>query len=414
MKKVSADTVTELTMAAAPTPGAGGTPPTAEQMIDQIRSRLTLRIESLDKSERRGQESAPSKKSSKTAFKISHSRAVKDLREFEKIVANPPNGFCLAPVLYSPIEQGQNARVYSQFSSRVRPKFMRYLAENHAEELGALGICPQGIERMKKGLDPVDPSGRLYDVNVDHIIERFGGGKASLTEEVDPLMPPGSKPTYLVNHFSNFILLPTWVHELKNDLNELQGAVKTPPGQSKWVLMIVPQACPEHSSYVAQPQGHLQTRQANLHARNTTPLQLAESTAYQVNSILDGAASNPAQKDLLKPALGDMSGRLTEAFNDASKPRQDMAAFLRFYQGESFRSLREKVEILPPEETEQLRKTLLWIDNGLETRFNRYAAKKPANNNLPKVSKTVVEQPPHVPHRKKQSRAQRKRGHRKH
>lgn len=409
MKKVSADTIAELTAAAALTPGSGGTPPTAGQMIDQIRTKLTLKVTSLTKSMQQGQKNGQGP----TAFKISYQRAVEEVQEFEQIVANVPRGFRLTPVLYSVIESSQNSRVYSQFGSYVRPEFMRYLANDHAGELATLGVCPQGIDRMKKGLDPVDPNGRLYDVNIDHIIERFGGGKASLTQEVDPLMPPGSKPTYLVNHFSNFILLPTQVHNLKNKLNELQDAPKTPQGESKWVLMIVPKAGPAHAGYVAQPQGQLQTRQGNVHVRRTNPLQLAESTSFSVGNILDCIARNPGQKErhteLLKPALEDLAGRLTTAFNEVSKARQNPKPFLRFYQGKKFKALRQELEGLPPDETTQLRKTLQWIDGGIEARFNRHAKKKPANNNKKspaknKISKPVIPQPPHVPHRKKQKK----------
>jgi hypothetical protein len=298
----------------------------------------------------------------------------------------------------------------------VRPEFIRYLAENHAGELGALGICQQGIDRMKKGLDPVDPSGRLYAVNIDHIIERNGGGKASLTKEIDPQMPSGSKPTFLVNHFSNFVLLPIQVHELKNALNDLQEASKTPLGQSKWVLMIVPEAGPGYSGYVTQPQGQLQLLAT--HVQHTSALQLAVSTANQISVILEGITQNPEQEkreeELLKPALDDMAVRLKAAFNDASRPRQSLKPFLRFYQGEKFSALRRKVEVLPQAEAVELRRTMQWIDDGIKTRFNQYASrKKPANNNgkpanARKTSKLVVQQPQHVPHRHKHKKRSRR------
>ncbi len=414
MKKVSADTVTELTAAA----GSGAAPPTAEEMIEQIRTRLTLKVKSLAKLMQSAQQSGKSKKGATPAFKISHGRAVEELHEFEALVANVPNGFRLAPALYTPIDQKQNSSVYSQFGRRVRPQFMRFLANNHADELAALGISPQGIERMKKGLDPVDANGRLYDVNIDHIIERFGGGTVSTTEEVDPQMPHGSEPTYLANHFSNLILLPTQVHNLKNSLNELQQAAKTPKGQSAWILMIVPETGPGHAGYVAQPQGHLETKQGTLRVAHTSTLQLVTGTAFSVDNILENIIKDPAQKDrhkaLLKPALDDLSGRLAAAFNDASKPRADMKAFLRFYQGDQFKSLRGKVEALPPGETVHLRKTLQWVDDGITARFNNQSAKKAANNNkkAPAASKPVNwNQSPHVPHRKKK---QKKNGHKKH
>ncbi len=425
MKKVSADTITELSGSAAASPGVGGTPPTTQQMIDQIRGQLTTRIESLSKSAQHAQKTAPPQKGkgSTTAFKISYDRAVEDLQEFENIVAKVPNGFRLAPVLYTTIKQDQNAHIYDQFGDYVRPQFMRYLAEKHAGELSALGICQQGIDRMEKGLDPVDPNGRLYDVNIDHIIERFGGGKVSLTKEVDPLMPAGSKPTYLVNHFSNFILLPTPLHDLKNSLNELQRAANTPYGQSKWILMMVPEVCADHSGYVAQPQGQLLTKNGNLRVYHMSSVQTAASTASQVRNLLESMAQSPEknekQKELLKPVLEELSKALTTAFNDASKPRQDFKAFKQYYEGEKFQDLREKINNLPAEETAEIRKTLLWIDNGIAARFNQKSSKKlnykndnnkASARNKPKQSKPVVWQQQHVPNKSKQKKRQKKHG----
>jgi len=319
--------------------------------------------------------------------------------------------------LYSRIPPGQNDRLDGEYGSYVRPQFIRYLAENHADELAALGICPQGIDRMKKGFDPVDPSGRLYNVNVDHIIERFGSGKASVTKEVDPLMPPGSRPTHLVNHFNNFILLPMAVHNLKNALNNIQSAANAQRGQGKWVLMIVPQAGPGHSGYVSQPQGQLSTVQPKLGTHRMSAWQLAASTAEQLSNILEGIGQNPEQKqkqdELLKPALEEMSKTLMAAFSDASRPRQNIKPFLGFYQGERFLSLRQKVEALPPDGTAKLREVMQSIDDGITARFNPQAVRKtPANNNertpkAPKVVKQVVENPPHVSHRHKRKKNKR-------
>ena len=418
MKKVSADTITELTVSYSDGTGKSASPPTSQQLIEQIRADLTLRIESLKKSMQRSQESEPQKTvdTKKSAFKISHTKAVEELQKFEKIVGNVPKGFRLAPVLYNRIEQDQNARVYAQFGSYVRPEFMRYLANNHANELNTLGICQEGIERMKSGLDPVDTAGRLYDVNVDHIIERFGGGKASTTKEVDPEMPYGSKPTYIVNHFSNLILLPTKVHALKNMLNEMQDAAQTLRNQNKWVLMLVPEAGPGHSGYVAQPQSTSLESKNNMPSHRVTTLQTAETTGKQLKNILADVPQNVEQQKrqerLLRPMLKDMVGRLTTAFNDASKPRQDIKSFLKYYQGESFTALREKIQELPLNEAVELRKTMQWIDSRIDARFNKQAARKPANTRAPKrpkIAKPVIAVQEHVPHRKKQKKRGNKR-----
>jgi hypothetical protein len=266
---------------------------------------------------------------------------------------------------------------------------------------------------MKKKLDPVDENGHLYDVNIDHIIERYGGGKVSTTLEVDPQMPPGSKPTYLANHFSNLILMPVYVHDMKNALNELQRAANTPQGQSKWVLMLVPQTDGAHAGYVAQPQSSLPTKPGRLRIAHLSALDMAVTTAEQVGYILDNSRQ---EDDVIQPALEDMSVRLSTAFDFASKPRNDYVAFLRFYEGEEFKSLREKARALPADKTDALRKTVSWIDGRIEARFNHYASKKSRRDKRKEqkaAPKPVLQDnQPHVPHRKKMTRKQRRMGQR--
>jgi len=385
MEKVSADTVTELTAAYAP-PGSApaGPPPTTQKLIEQVRATLKKKIDDLTKS--------MDGSSQTSAFSISRDKALAELQTFEKIVAAPPKGFRLVPVLYSRIDSGQNEKTYSQFTAFVRRDFMRFLAARHADELRALGIAPAGIERMKAGLSPVNASGRMYDVNVDHIIERFGGGTASFTKEVDPQRPRGSTPTYLVNHFSNLILLPKQVHELKNKLNEIQNVVQQ--GKPKWVLMIVPEAIPGHSGYVAQPQPKQLTAQETkpaaknrLSVHRMNAVAIAESTLEEVNGIFESVAKAPAQREeyaaLLKPALEDLSLRLETAFNDACKPHRSLKPFTGFYEGESFRSLRQKVKALPVNQADKLHKSIEFIDTSLKNSYNLRALKT-ANTNQKK------------------------------
>ena len=379
MKKVSADTITDITAAAATKPGAGGTPPTAEEMIDSIRAALAARANALFNSEQHAQNIAPpDKKDQPTAFQISYATAADDLAQFEKIVSNVPNGFRLVPVLYTTINHQQNAQIYSQFTSSVRRRFLSYLADNHAEELEALGICKKGIKHMAQGHKPVDENNRPYDVNIDHIIERFGGGTASLKTEVDPLMPPGSKPTHLTNHFNNLILMPRDVHEMKNKLNELQGASRTPYGTSQWVLMIVPVADATHAGYVSQPQ--TTPLAAPSHGNNSSgqnrnsPLQDIFNETSRLNRLIDEAIRmEGAQVVNLTRALKSMGNSLKIAFNAAAYPR-DIRDFKKFYEGKNFTSVRDKLEELPAEETADLRKTLQWLDTALSQKFNDIAA----------------------------------------
>lgn len=120
-----------------------------------------------------------------------------------------------------------------------------------------MGICDHGIERMKNGFDPADSRGRVYSLSVDHIIERAGSGRMGLEKAVDPLMPPGSPPTYKVNHFSNLILLPQKLHDLKNTINSLQSVSERPVGSSTWCYMLVPdQRTAENPRFAHVPAAH--------------------------------------------------------------------------------------------------------------------------------------------------------------
>jgi hypothetical protein len=381
MEKVSADTISKLTATyVLPSSEPVKPQPAAPELIKQVRADLQKKIDDLTKS--------MGGSSQRSAFSIARDKALIELATFEKIVANPPKGFRLAPVLYSRINSRQNDKTYSQFTAYVRRDFMRFLAENHAEELRTLGIAPAGIERMKAGLSPVNESGRLYEVNVDHIIERFGGGKASLTEEIDPQRPPGSGKTFLVNHFSNLLLLPKTVHELKNKLNEIQNVVQQ--GKPKWVLMVVPEAAPGHSGYVAQPQKErLETQEKrqprnNLSVYRMNALEVAESTLEEINGIFVSITKAPEQKEeyeaMLKPALEDMSIRLETAFNEAHKPHHSPKPFKAFYEGKNFSTLREKVAALPVNQSDKLRTTIESIDTGLKDTYN-LRARRTANNN---------------------------------
>lgn len=322
-----------------------------------------------------------------------------DRAMFEKIITTVPEGFCLAPVLYSKIGRKQNNEVEAEFSSRVRPDFLHYLAHNYAEELGVLGICQHGIECMKKGLDPSDENGKLYYINVDHVIERAGGGDLSLQKAVDRLMPAGSTATFMVNHFSNLILLPEQVHNRKNRLNKLQKIVNIPPGQSKWVLMLVPEA---GTGYVAPPQ-EPQHPLHGVHMRSEDTWRLIRHAEFMVDrahdaieavcvaaperslSMIfnDASALTPEQQERLetfvKPAVEDMALRLKDAFDAAIKSSKpgDYRSFIQLYHGETLCTLRREMADLPVHEV------LRQIDKALQRQFNQRAAVPVNDNSLP-------------------------------
>jgi len=398
-------------------------PPSADQMIAQIRADFTSRIDSLEKLIRQSKTAGRKASAPPTAFEIAHRQALKDQDAFEKLMASVPKGFRLTPVLYSRITPEQNAEVFAEYNKRVRPDFLHYLAHNHAAELSALGICQHGIDRMKKGLDPADASGSLYSLNIDHIVERAGGGNWSLQKAVDPQMPAGSPPTFLVNHFSNFILLPKKIHNYKNDLNALQKASFTPYGESRWVLMLVPETGPGQSAYIAPPQDQqhplhgVHTHRENgshyiqhaefmvdrtrdaLSVFRQDPvvagiLKTAEGTGTNPRQAFNDAVSqHPTQKDRLetfvKPAMQETLRWLTLAFNDVSKTGKITSkSFLDFYQGRKVSNLPLEMADLPCEETEKLRDIIQQIDTALlQARFNKQAAPPVNDNKAPAVKR---------------------------
>ncbi len=457
MKKVSADTVTGLTAASGFSPGTYGTPPTAEEMIDQIRATLTRRKEALARQYR-----LPKAKTTEppTAFEISYQRAVEDMQEFEKIVASVPNGFKLTPVLYSKIKQEENDKIMAEYRGRVRRNFLIYLANNHADELSALGICQHGIDRMKKGLDPADKDDLRYDISTDHIIERGGGGKLSLEKAVDPLLPPGTQPTYKVNHINNFILLPEQIHEFKNALNGLQKVSNIQRGQSAWILMLVPTTGPGRSGFVAAPQSpnhhlygvgkHQQTMSNRINhtalmadqahgalytfQQNITTAHLLkaakESAEQQAKTVVtlmqeekksgpapgkrslslafnESVAKDPVRKVFLetslKPALEEATRQLKSAFDYATRPSQtpdNYDLFVKFYRGRNVTALRRITENIPLDETLHMHEVFQQIDGGIvKASFNHYAP-GPANDDFARRPKPNRHPPPKRPQHK--------------
>lgn len=152
-----------------------------------------------------------------------------------------PDGLGLAPVLYTRISRDQNRAVYREFCKKVKPKFYKFLAQNHKQDLRKLGICDHGIDRMRKGMSPANKHGKSYNVSIDHIIERAGSGKFGLEKAQDPYLSAASSPTYKVNHFNNLILMTQTVHDdVKNAINEKQKLWELSPGKSAWGFMAVP------------------------------------------------------------------------------------------------------------------------------------------------------------------------------
>lgn len=421
MKRVSAETITEITSAAGffdpAHPPSPATPPSVEDICDMIRADLKQRLEDTRAREAAGQ---PPVKYAPTAAQLE-----KQQQEFEELIKDIPEGFALAPVLYSRISREENAEIHSEYQFIARPRFLRFLGENHADDLRALGIAEHGIERMKNGLDPADENGKMYDVNIDHITERAGSGLWGKSKEVDPDQPDGPAVSH-ANHFGNFILLPKQVHEYKNKLNDIQHITRTEPGECMWTIMIVPERNDLHAGFVCQPQpdGHVYSGLARRkdEAQNqinhgiflfstvaeeiaqvsktpglsTVLVDFKKAAAQEGKSVSkaanddirdnkapglrrlfnDAVSKYPeAQRDLdtlVRPGLVDTASHMGKLFDRVAKNRHNgkrgreaWERFVRTMKGRNMRDFREKAESLPLRESTDLYFALRRIDMGI-------------------------------------------------
>lgn len=174
--------------------------------------------------------------------------------DFDRILSAIPEGFELAPVFCTHTDPNQRLRLQMEYFTNVRGAFLRFLAENHADELRALGISERGIRRMWDKQDPTDDKGRYYALNIDHVIEQATSGSWAASKRPDPLRHPDVGPKYPVNHFGNLVLLPEYIHALKNRLNIIQRTSFIEFDGPKWVLALVPVRDGTRSALVAAPQ----------------------------------------------------------------------------------------------------------------------------------------------------------------
>lgn len=181
-------------------------------------------------------------------------RTQKRHADFDNILSNLPEGFELVPVFYTHTDPNQRLRLQMEYFTSVRGAFLQFLAQNHADELRALGISERGIRRMWEKQDPVDEKGRYYALNIDHVVEQTASGSWGASKHIDPLRSSDVGPKYPVNHFGNLILLPEYIHDLKNRLNIIQRTYSIDVEGAKWVLALVPKRDHVCSGFVAAPQ----------------------------------------------------------------------------------------------------------------------------------------------------------------
>ncbi|MEZ0223925.1 MAG: hypothetical protein ACAH83_05180 [Alphaproteobacteria bacterium] len=412
-KRVSADTITEITSNPAfrGRQTAESPPPTTEQLTDRIRQELVDRIAAARALVAADAPPSPDPYAPRPEVRLA--RALEDQKQFEEMLKEVPKGFRLSPVLYSRIDAKAKEELTQEYTYHVRPRFLKFLAENHADELKDLGICERGVERMRQGLDPVNENGLLYSVNIDHIIERNGSGVWGATKEKDPDQPDAVEKFH-PNHFGNFIILPEKIHEFKNELNDIQHASDTPHGQNKWVLMMVPERNATFSGFVC-PKQDASHRLAGLDLRAMDDFKKTEHGEFIVNTVLhglaefkdmgsvrqivrgqileadrlrtkvaelaaqpksglrkafnDAVAKEPATQahldNLVKPALRDVTNYVKNTFAElsaktgTSKERAAFWKFARFFRSQPVRDLQTDIEALPFEEASEMHRSFL-------------------------------------------------------
>jgi|GEM_PF-1469665 len=153
------------------------------------------------------------------------------------IAAIPPE-MDIITLAYTRITPEQNKDVWQEFQARSEPAFYRHLAAQHADELKAAGFCDYALSCLSRGLSPTTADGMPYNVDVDHIVERAGGGRMSTAKSVDPVA--GGEPSYPINHIGNLCLIMKQWHHSKNDLNGAQNIGATPVGETRMLCMAVP------------------------------------------------------------------------------------------------------------------------------------------------------------------------------
>lgn len=259
----------------------------------------------------------------------------KDIADANQALKDIPEGFRLQKLIYTRVSQDQNKEVYKEFRDVVRPRFMRFLAENHAEDLKTLGICDYGIKRMSQGIDPCDKDGRLYDISVDHVIERAGGGRLSYEKAEDADLKKlceddEFQTTYKINHFDNLMLLPNEVHfKRKNAINDIQQLHRgLDENESVWGMMIIPVRSANSGEYVYRP---LPDRQKDfgVKKRKMTFETHVSHTHYllqQLDEAMKGFYSDPYVKKIyiqLQQAAKDNNVRLVQYWEkDGPSERQ--------------------------------------------------------------------------------------------
>jgi molecular chaperone GrpE (heat shock protein) len=247
---VSADTARGLSEQASGSAKGVSSSPSRAFFLQNIRGRFGMMISQKEKELARTSDQQAIEKLQKSI-----DSQKEKLKKFEEALENIPPQFTLSELIYTRISKEQNKKTEREYSDYVRPRFLMFLADKFPADLKKLGICDHGIKRMKNGLDPADEDRAVYNMTVDHIIERSGSGDWGHDQELDESIHNGHRKTYKVNHFSNLILLPASIHDgIKNAINEVQELPNLKPGETSWAMMMITRGRTEAECYMYVPE----------------------------------------------------------------------------------------------------------------------------------------------------------------
>ncbi len=360
--RVSADNITSLTAGAGPSDYAGA--PTVHKMIKRIRERLADNIKN-----NRTDNWPYAENLERYSPDEIRRQAEQDARDFEQILKDVPPGFRLAPVLYTRVTREEAYDLNTEFTT-IRPRFLSFLAEQHAAHLRNIGLDEHAIGRMRKGLDPLDANNKAYYLNVDHIIERGGSGNLASVKSRDPDCTQCTDPVSPVNHFGNLMLLPGQIHAEKNKLNEIQGMRSLKGGSSRWILMLVPECPCDKPRFItaplpkSHPLGGLVTyvkdaKNSLSHAFKKTQRLAGALKHFAWEQRQDGAKGKPFATQFggyFTNVFRETCDTIMEAFKfaagkgDAKGSRNALEKFDEFIFGEEISALENNAHYLPPSE----------------------------------------------------------------
>lgn len=237
-ERVNSSNITELSLTAAFCLAARKQPtPSKDEIYEEILDKFSFR--------------------KKLAENFSQKESLKrNEKKFVRIINSElPEGFEIAPVLFSEAEKRQRELVAKEYH-RTNKAFLKFIWENHQNEIVNLGFDKNFLNAIKTG-HFTNVKNPPYEASIDHIMERFCGGVFTLMRTPDPVRQ-GRPKSFIINQFNNLVLLPHPIHKLKNDLNGAQVSIHSnkQEGYSNgiWYLMLVPKSMPGMSGFVCPPQ----------------------------------------------------------------------------------------------------------------------------------------------------------------